>query len=170
MRIEYNCFYTDNTTWDETTQEYIYKGLESLTLTKAVTSLSSNCFPGSLKTLYVEATNPPSCEEYSLSNLPSSLKIYVPKGSRRTYRNANGWGAFYQSMEEMGIQINISGYGTLQQGSRTYSNGDVIFSNQSSTTTLKAVPQMGCELISVKLNGNAINAPDGIFTNNPYPQ
>jgi hypothetical protein len=166
LRIDWNCFNVDQI-WDEDTQQWTYKGLENLTLTKAVTYLSGYCLPRTLKTLYVESSTPPECAEETFNQFTESnisLNIYVPKGSKRSYAIANGWSTLYQYMEEMGILINISGYGSVQQGSRTYSNGDVIFSNQSSATTLKAVPQMGCELISVKLNGNAINVPDGIFT------
>ena len=169
LRLEWYCFGLDGQFWDEATQQWVYKGLETLTLTKAVTSLSGYSLPRTLKALYVESVNPPECDENAFSHFfeseSLSIKVYIPKGSKRNYAIANGWGKLYQYMEEMGIQLNINGYGSIQQDNRTYTNGDVVFVNADGTTTLKAVPEVGCELISVKFNGNAVNvAADGTFT------
>ena len=168
LRIEWTCFYVDSY-WDEATQQWINKGLENLTLTKAVTSFSNDCFPRTLKTLYVESSTPPSCEENAfnpiLDNETVSIKVYVPKGSKRNYAVANGWSRLYQYMQETGIQLAVSGYGSVLKGNRTYTDGDVIFVNTDGSTTLKAKPELGCELISVKLNGNSVSvATDGTFT------
>lgn len=168
IRFDWNCFNIGQI-WDETSQQWIYKGLEELTLTKAITSMDGYCLPRSLKTLFVESSTPPSCnnEVFSpfLENGTTSLKIYIPKGSKRNYAIADGWSKIYQYMEEMGLQLAISGYGSVQQDNRTYTDGDVVFVNADGVTTLKAVPEVGCELISVKLNGNAVSvAADGTFT------
>ena len=169
LRIEWYCFGLDSQFWDEATQQYFYKGLKTLTLTKAVTYLSGYALPRTLNTLYVESTNPPECDENAFSHFfeseSLSIKIFVPKGSKRNYAIANGWGRLYQYMQEMGLQLAVSGYGSVQQGNRTYTDGDVVFVNADGATTLKAVPEVGCELISVKLNGNAVSvAADGTFT------
>ena len=169
LRIEWYCFGLDSQFWDEATQQYFYKGLEALTLTKAVTYLSGYALPRTLKTLYVESVNPPECDENTFTHFfeseSPSIKIYVPKGSKRNYAIANGWSRIYQYMQEMGLQLAISGYGSVQQDNRTYTDGDVVFVNADGVTTLKAVPEVGCELISVKLNGNAVSvAADGTFT------
>ena len=168
LRLGWNCIGMDST-WDETTQQWIYKGLETLTLTKAVTSLSGYALPRTLKTLYIESSTPAECSEEAFNhffeNENTSLKVYVPKGSKRNYAVANGWSLLYQYMQENGIQLNISGYGSLQQSNRTYADGNVIFSNQGSATTLKVVPEAGCKLISIKLDGNDVNvSTDGTFT------
>ena len=167
LRLEWNCFGIDRT-WDEATQQDVYKGLETMTLPKSVTYVSGYCLPRSLKTLYVESTTPPECanEIFNgfLEDNNKSLKIYIPTGSKKAYRNADGWGLFYQNLQEMGIQLNVSGFGSVQQGNRTYTDGDVIFVNTNSSTTLTAVPEVGCELISVKLNGNPVSvATNGTF-------
>jgi hypothetical protein len=168
IRFDWNCFNIGQI-WDETSQQWIYKGLEELTLTKAITSMDGYCLPRSLKTLFVESSTPPSCnnEVFSpfLENGTTSLKIYIPKGSKRNYAIADGWSKIYQYMEEMGIKLNISGYGTLQKDNNTYSDGDVFFTTQGSSTTLKAEPEIGCELISVKLDGNDLTvATDGTIS------
>ena len=168
IRFDWNCFNIGQI-WDETNQQWIYKGLEELTLTKAITSMDGYCLPRSLKTLFVESSTPPSCnnEVFSpfLENGTTSLKIYIPKGSKRNYAIADGWSKIYQYMEEMGIKLNISGYGTLQKDNNTYSDGDIFFTTQGSTTTLKAEPEIGCELISVKLDGNDLTvATDGTIS------
>ncbi|MBR2244763.1 MAG: leucine-rich repeat protein [Prevotella sp.] len=164
LQIEYNCFNVYDT-WDETTQQYIYKGLESITITKAVQYLGGGCLPRSLKTMYVETATPPSCSSCFIYDTNSLTTIYIPKGSKRNYAVADGWSNFYGKMQEMGFQVNISGFGSLQMGGQTYSNGDVFFNISGSATTVKAVPIKGNELISVKLDGTTINvAADGTFT------
>lgn len=168
LRLDWNCFGLDGT-WDEATQQNIYKGLETLTLPKSVTYLRGYSLPRSLKTLYVESVTPPECENEAfngfLEDNNKSLKIIVPTGTKKAYRNADGWGLFYQNFQELGFKINISGYGTLQFGNRSYNNGDVFFYSQEGAVTLKVVPDAGCELISVALDGNAVNVgTDGTFT------
>lgn len=169
LRLEWYCFGITNQIWDETTQQWIYKGLENITLTKSITYIDGYSLPQTLKTLYVESSKPAECSEEAFKRFfesgNPSLKIYVPKESKRNYAIANGWGNLYQYMQEMGIQLEVSGFGTLQKDNRTYTDGDVFFSNQDAATTLKAVPEKGCELVSVKLNGSAASvAADGTFT------
>ena len=168
LRLEYDCFEVNSDYWDETTQQWTYKGLETLTLTKAVTYLGNNCLPRTLKTLYVESSTPPSCDGSafnSITGYATSLKVYVPNGSKRNYAVADGWSNIYQKMTELGFKVSITGYGMVQKGSSNYGNGDVLFASQSGATTLKAVPEVGCTLISVKLNSTAVSvATDGTFT------
>ena len=166
FRLEWNCFNVDNI-WDDATQQWVYKGLEKLTLTKAVTYLSGYSLPRTLKTLFVESANPPECDEKTFSQFLEgdniSLKVYVPKGSKRNYAIANGWSRIYQYIQEIGIQVAINGYGSVQYGKRIYTDGDVFFM-QDNAVTLKAVPEMGCELISVELDGNVLTVnADGSF-------
>lgn len=165
LHLEWYCFQAGQI-WDESSGEWVYKGLETLTLTKALTYLSGWSLPRTLKTLYVESSTPPSCDNQTFEELAeSSLKVYIPKGSKLNYIIANGWGNLSQ-FEETGFLINISGYGSVQQGSATYVNGDVLFAKGSGATTLKAVPEtMEGSVLSVKLNGNAVSvAADGTFT------
>ena len=167
LSLSYYCFEVYSY-WDETTQQEVSTGLESLTLTKAVTYLGNNCLPRTLKTLYVESSTPPSCDGSafnSITGYATSLKVYVPNGSKRNYAVADGWSNIYQKMTELGFKVSITGYGMVQKGSSNYGNGDVLFASQSGATTLKAVPEVGCTLISVKLNSTAVSvATDGTFT------
>ena len=164
IRLGWYCFSVDET-WDETMQQHVCKGLESLTLTKAVTFLDDGCLPKSLKTLYVESSTPPACSYSVFNNLTEAIVIYIPKGSKRNYAVADGWSNIYQKMQETGFQLNLSGFGTIQKGSQTYSNGDVFFVTAGSTTTMEAVPVSGNELVSVKLDGTALSvAADGAFS------
>ena len=141
LQIEYECFNVYDT-WDESTQQYIYKGLESITITKAVRYLGGGCLPRSLKTMYVETATPPSCSNF-IYDTNSLTTIYIPKGSKRNYAVADGWSNFYGKMQEMGFQVNISGFGSLQMGGQTYSNRDVFFNISGSAATVKAVPIKG---------------------------
>ena len=164
LSLGYNCFRVDNSYWDETTQQWIYKGLETLTLTKAVTYLSNYSMPSTLKTLFVESSMPASCEGSAFDYIATSLIVYVPNGSKRNYAVADGWSKLYQKMQELGFKVNITGYGMVQKGNSSYGNGDVFFPTLGSATTLTAVPDMGNQLISVKLNNNDVNVTDGTFT------
>ncbi|MBP3775822.1 MAG: leucine-rich repeat protein [Prevotella sp.] len=168
IRLGWNCFYVDET-WDETTQQNVYKGLENMTLTKAVTYLEQGSLPISLKTLYVESSTPPSCSESVFNTFTeknvSLPTVYIPKGSKRNYAVADGWSNVYQKMQETGFQLNLSGFGTVQKGGQGYSNGDVFFVTAAGATTMKTVPVSGNELLSVKLDGTAVSvAADGTFT------
>ena len=158
-----NCFCFD--TWQA--DEYGYgQCFQEITLTKAVNSLGDNSFPNRLKTMYVESVAPPDCYDYAFDNIEKeNLTVYVPKGSKKLYAVANGWTKIYTRMQELGFKVNISGYGSLQKGSSTYTDGDVCFPNSGNATILKVVPEIGCELISMKLDGNELTgAADGTFT------
>ena len=168
FRLEWNCFNVDNI-WDDATQQWVYKGLENVTLTKAVTYLSGYSLPRTLKTLFVESANPPECDENAFSqilegdNIP--LKVYVPKGSKRNYAIANGWANLYQYMQELGFLMNITGEGYVLLENRNYQNGDVCMNTPGSATTLKVVPAAGYEIEKVTLDGTAVNvASDGTLT------
>lgn len=165
LRLEGGCFEAGQI-WDDNTQQWIFKGLETLTLTKAVTYLGGNCLPRTMKTLYVESSTPPSCDEYTFDSFSeSNVTVYIPKGSKRKYALANGWSKISQYMQEQGFQVNISGFGSLMQGNAIYTNGDVFFATQGSATTLKLVPDKDNEWIAVKLDGNTVNVSnDGTFT------
>ena len=168
LRLGWNCIFV-NSYWDEATQQEVCKGLQQLTITKAVTWIEGYCMPRTIKTLFVESATPPSCNESAFNSMlegdTSGMTIYVPKGSKRNYAIANGWSRLYQFMQETGFKINITGYGWLQQGNATYTNGDVCMGVSGSALTLKAVPNPGCQLISVNVNGNAMSvAADGTFT------
>ena len=170
IRLDWSCFDTDSY-WDETTQQFVYKGLENMTLTKAITSLEGNCFPRSLKNLYVETSTPPNCSSSAFNNFTDSNiplpTVYIPKGSKRIYAFADGWSSLYQGqkLQETGFQLTISGYGSVQKGSQTYTNGDVLLVTSASATALRAVPVSGNEVVSVKLDGAAVSvAGNGAFT------
>ena len=168
LRLGWNCIFV-NSYWDEATQQEVCKGLQQLTITKAVTWIEGYCMPRTMKTLFVESATPPSCSNEAFNNMlnddTSGLKVYVPKDSKRNYAIADGWSRLYQFMQETGFKINITGYGWLQQGNATYTNGDVCMGASGSALTLKAVPDPGCQLISVNVNGNAMSvAADGTFT------
>ena len=141
-------------------------GPQSLTLTKAISQIEGYCLPPRLTTLFVERTEPANCSDDAFDNQDKdNLTIYVPVGTKKLYAVANGWTRMYTRMQETGIKINISGFGTLQQDSRTYTDGSVLFNTQGTAVTLKGVPEAGCELLSVKLNGTAVSiGSNGTFT------
>ena len=166
LRLDWCCFEAGQV-WDEDTQQWIFKGLDNMTLTKAVTYIDGYCLPRTLKTLYVESSTPPSCYEDAFNDIKENniITVYVPKGSKSKYRFENGWSKIYQFIQEQGFQVNISGFGSLMQGNAIYTNGDVFFATQGSATTLKLVPDKDNEWIAVKLDGNTVNVSnDGTFT------
>ena len=140
--------------------------LTELRLPLAVSSIyGDNVLPTTLEHLYVSRTEPIGVENNSFKNLDfDNCTLYVPVGSKEAYEEATGWSNFTKVVEQ-GIKVSISGFGSVMQGSVTYSNGAVIFANQGSATTLKLVPDKDNEWIAAKLDGNVLNiADDGTIT------
>jgi hypothetical protein len=76
--------------------------LTSITIPNSVTSIGDYAFAfcSSLKNVTVIRTTPPSIESNTFYGLPlSSATLYVPKGSRSAYQNANYWKNFRTIVE-----------------------------------------------------------------------
>ncbi|MBR4731026.1 MAG: leucine-rich repeat protein [Prevotella sp.] len=140
--------------------------LTELRLPSVVNGLScENVLPATLERLYVSRTEPIWVDNNAFRYVDfDNCTLYVPVGSKEVYSEASGWSNFV-NVQEQGIKVNISGFGSVVQGNISYSNGDVFFANQGSATTLKLVPDYDNEWQTVKLNGNALSiAEDGTFT------
>lgn len=140
--------------------------ITELRLPSSVNSLNcENTLPTTLETLYVSRIDPVWVDNNAFKNIDyDNCTLYVPLGSKEAYEVATGWSNF-DNIKELGIKVNISGYGTVQQGNISYSDGNVFFATQGSATTLKLVPENDNEWIAVKLDGNDLNiADDGTFT------
>ena len=53
----------------------------------------------SLKTVYINAANPPTCVSDAFQNLSNDAVLYVPKGSKYNYQTATGWKTFKTILE-----------------------------------------------------------------------
>ena len=141
--------------------------LTELRLPASVSNMyGDDVLPTILERLYVSRSAPIGISDNIVfRNIDfDNCTLYVPIGSVDAYADVPYWSDFTK-VKELGFKITISGYGTVQNGNITYSNGDVYMPTQGSTATLKAVPDLGCELISVTLNGNTVSvAADGSFT------
>ena len=96
---------------------YSFTGLTSLTLPSSITSIGSynshgmpyetNPF-GTLKTMTVKATTPPTILGYR-EIIPTTISsIYVPEESVDTYKSANGWRDYADTFLPIGISIKIT--------------------------------------------------------------
>ena len=141
--------------------------LTELRLPAAITGLScENTLPTTLERLYVSRTEPITwIDNNAFKNIDfDNCTLYVPVGCKEAYEIATGWSNF-TNIQELGIKVNISGYGSVMLGNITYRNGNVFFTNQGSATTLKLVPDYDNEWQTVKLDGNVLSiADDGTFT------
>ena len=140
--------------------------LTELRIPAAVNSINcESVLPTMLERLYVSRTVPVPVDNNALKNIDfDNCTLFVPVGSKDAYETATGWSNFTNVVEQ-GIKVNISGFGSVMQGSVAYTNGAVIFANQGSATTLKLVPDNDNNWISVKLDGNVLGIDDdGTFT------
>ena len=163
IRLASSVFSLDEGTMNEND---LPSGLQTLTLTKAVSRMEGNCLPNWLKTLYVERTTPAEINDDTFDNIDKDqLTIYVPKGTKRSYALSNGWTKVYTRMQELGFLVGISGEGCVQMGNRTYADGGVCFPVVGQPTTLQIVPAAGYEVTTVTLDGTVLSpAADGTLT------
>ena len=71
-------------------------GLTSITIPNSVTSIGvvAFFFCSGLTSITCEATTPPTCDLLAFEEVPKSIPLYVPFGSKDAYRNAAGWKDF----------------------------------------------------------------------------
>jgi hypothetical protein len=97
----------------ETIGDYAFcqnKVITTLTIPSNVTSIGQYAFYNciALTSITTEATTPPTLGEKALSNVPTSIPLYVPNGSVGAYTAADQWNAF-----------NITGYDPAPAGFET---------------------------------------------------
>ena len=87
------------------------ESLETVTLGKSVNSLGNEVFGecSSLKKIISNAVTPPACDSCTFKNYyPQNCVLIVPKGSKASYQNAEGWNLFAQIFESEEEATDIS--------------------------------------------------------------
>lgn len=90
-------------------------GLTNIILPSALTTIGDEAFTGcNFNTFKIEAIIPPSIGRYTLNGIPI---VYVPKGSRDSYKAANYWKDLFiiesEGSTQVGKSINVTTAGTL---------------------------------------------------------
>lgn len=79
----------------------ICQSLAEITLPSSLKEVGKTAFADmpSLKTVYINAANPPTCVSDAFQNLSNDAVLYVPKGSKYNYQTATGWKTFKTILE-----------------------------------------------------------------------
>ena len=89
---------------------YYCTGLTSITIGNSVTTIGdyafSNC--SGLTEMYVKANTPPSADYYTFYNVPKTIPVYVPTGTKAAYQAAAYWKNF-TNIVEMTIAGDVDG-------------------------------------------------------------
>ena len=144
-----NMYYIDYAAFDNT-------GITEITIPTAVTRIEGSAFDCSqLKTINMQATTPPSIEEYTFGWFDkSACMLNVPTGSLKAYSYATNWSAF-PIIEEIGIQTEIGANGSILYNGKTVNNGTVIF-HHAKETTFKLIPNPGYKVDKALFNKQEI--------------
>ena len=102
--------------------------LKELRIPSAVSYIYGNeVLPSTLERLYVGTATPIQVDNSAFNSLDFDIcMLYIPMGAADAYSEADGWSNFTK-IQEQGFKVVITGYGTVQIGSQTYSDGDVFF-------------------------------------------
>lgn len=86
------------------------ESITKLTLPSTLTSMSSSVFGGeeALEEIYCNAVTPPTCGRSVFADVPEDCVLYVPKGSKDAYANADTWSDFTNIKENGTTGINNS--------------------------------------------------------------
>ena len=150
----------------KTIEDFAFAGctsLTELTLPQSVSEIKWQAFFGSgLKTLTIQATTPPTLEQYAL-DCPLET-IFVPQGSVETYRTAEGWKDYADKIWAIG-ETPIT-YG-LSVSSSEVDFGSFVAGNVPEARTV-TITNTGTGTVEVQLPSNEnfdITAGEG-FTGN----
>ena len=114
--------------------------LTSVTIPSSVTTIGSNAFSGSgLTEMTVEATTPPTLGNNAFQNVPTSILVYVPCGSKAAYQAATGWSTFTNIVDpcESIVFADANVKSLCVQNWDTNGDGELSYSEAAAVTTLK---------------------------------
>ena len=89
---------------------YYCAGLTSITIGNSVTTIGDYAFShcSGLTEMYVKANTPPSADYYTFYNVPKTIPVYVPTGTKAAYQAAAYWKNF-TNIVEMTITGDVDG-------------------------------------------------------------
>ena len=81
---------------------YKCTGLASITISNSVTSIGNWAFAycSGLTEIICKSSTPPTVDNFSFSEVPTTATLYVPIGSKQAYANATGWSRFTNIVEK----------------------------------------------------------------------
>ena len=146
------------------------QSLESLTIPSSVESIGRYTFwyCSMLKELHINRAIPPTATASSglpeLINSGTECVLYVPQGSKATYQEERGYENFFDVVEEnvdgtvyYQIAVTTNGYGNVKVNNKlTYPYKYKLKMNTKAT--LKAVPNDGYHLKTLKVNDSDVTA------------
>ena len=93
-------------------------GLANVIISDGITSIGEGAFFNctGLESVYVWSETPPTLGMYAFYDVPTTVTLYVPSGTKNTYSVADGWGDFANIVEMPGdfeLVVTAAGYATL---------------------------------------------------------
>ena len=144
--------------------------LAEITIPSTVTNINEGAFFGSnsLATVKVMAKDPIAINNNTFPNRANAT-LYVPKGSKTVYEEADYWKEFKDIVEfEVSCTLNISsvGNGTAKFNNTTVRNKTEVFMlSGGSNATIDIMPDTGYRIASVKVNDKDVTSN---IANNKY--
>ena len=93
-------------------------GLANVIISDGITSIGEGAFFNctGLESVYVWSETPPTLGMYAFYDVPTTVTLYVPSGTKNTYSVADGWSDFANIVEMPGdfeLVVTAAGYATL---------------------------------------------------------
>ncbi len=93
-------------------------GLANVIISDGITSIGEGAFFNctGLESVYIWSETPPTLGMYAFYDVPTTVTLYVPSGTKNTYSVADGWSDFANIVEMPGdfeLVVTAAGYATL---------------------------------------------------------
>ena len=93
-------------------------GLANVIISDGITSIGEGAFFNctGLESVYIWSETPPTLGMYAFYDVPTTVTLYVPSGTKKTYSAADGWSDFANIVEMPGdfeLVVTAAGYATL---------------------------------------------------------
>ena len=143
--------------------------LTSITIGSSVTSIEEGAFEEctGLTEIICKSSTPPTVDNFSFSEVPTTATLYVPIGSKQAYANATGWSRFTNIVEKemSGVESTL----TDNDVNVVVENGNIVVNGAENATvevystngqcvyngTATTIPVPAKALYIVKVNGKS---------------